>query len=141
MKIDPLFVIVGTPQRVTGSARYGVSELGNFQWIEGDFSVSGGDPQHFRSDFTPGGNQFPRIAVQASINNLVCYDTVLTIVALPVACLADLDQDGTVNLPDLAELLAQFGWAAADGDIDGDGDVDLNDLIELLAQFGQSCPR
>lgn len=51
----------------------------------------------------------------------------------------DLDQDGDVDLADLAILLASFELDAG-GDVDGDGDTDLADLAALLANFGQSCP-
>lgn len=55
----------------------------------------------------------------------------------------DLDEDGDVDLSDLAALLANFGVTSgatwADGDLDGDGDVDLSDLAALLAVFGDGC--
>ncbi len=57
-------------------------------------------------------------------------------------CPGDLNGDLTVDLSDLATLLANFGSGSAtpaDGDIDGDGDVDLSDLATLLANFGVSC--
>ncbi len=55
-------------------------------------------------------------------------------------CLADLDQDGSIGLGDLSQLLSHFG-AAATGpeDLDGDGSVGLGDLTILLSLFGQSC--
>jgi hypothetical protein len=55
----------------------------------------------------------------------------------------DLDGDRTVQLADLATLLAHFGTtqgaAYADGDINGDGAVALDDLATLLAFFGRRC--
>lgn len=49
----------------------------------------------------------------------------------------DLDNDGDVDVDDLALLLSDFGCeAACTADVDGDGDVDLNDLTALLGQFG-----
>lgn len=54
----------------------------------------------------------------------------------------DIDQDGDVDLADLAELLAAFGACTgdanynADADFDDSGCVDLSDLAELLANFG-----
>lgn len=60
-----------------------------------------------------------------------------------MACPGDLDNDGDIDLSDLAELLAHFGMTsgviAEDGDIDCDGDVDLSDLAALLAVFNQTC--
>src|SRR5262249_53969161 len=113
------FTIVATGFHITGSARYGVSEIADFQWIDGDYTIPGSNTQHMHSDITPGGAQFPRIAVQASINGMVCDDTVLTITALPVACVADLDGDGAVDLDDLAQVLSHFG---ATGATTADGD-------------------
>ena len=61
----------------------------------------------------------------------------------PVPCPGDLDNDGDVDLQDLATLLANFGRldnpSGAQGNIDGDGDVDLQDLSTLLANFGSNC--
>lgn len=56
----------------------------------------------------------------------------------------DLDQDGDVDLTDLATLLANFGLPSgqtrATGDVTGDGSVDLTDLSSLLANYGSVCP-
>ncbi len=61
----------------------------------------------------------------------------------PVPCPGNLDNDGDVDLQDLATLLANFGRldnpSGAQGNIDGDGDVDLQDLSTLLANFGRDC--
>jgi len=61
----------------------------------------------------------------------------------PPPCPEDLSGDGTVDLADLAILLAGYGTPSgathSDGDIDGDGDVDLTDLSLLLASFGSPC--
>ncbi len=56
---------------------------------------------------------------------------------------ADVDDDCDVDISDLANLLANFGSAAAshnDGDTDFDGDVDLTDLANILGAFGVACP-
>lgn len=55
----------------------------------------------------------------------------------------DVIRDGTVNLLDLATLLANFGATDANpehGDVDFDGDIDLDDLTQLLSAFGSRCP-
>jgi hypothetical protein len=63
-------------------------------------------------------------------------------------CTADIDGSGDciVDLPDLAQLLSNYGITSGatpdQGDIDppgGDGDVDLSDLAALLAQYGDDC--
>ena len=57
--------------------------------------------------------------------------------------LGDFDDDGDVDLSDLAQLLATYGVTGsipyANGDLDGDGDVDLTDLAALLAVYGTTC--
>lgn len=58
-------------------------------------------------------------------------------------CAADVDDDGTVGLPDLAILLANFGTLSdappVQGDVDGDAAVTLADLATLLVNFGVVC--
>jgi subtilisin family serine protease len=60
------------------------------------------------------------------------------------ACIGDLDENGEVDLADLAQLLASYsitsGAEYEDGDLDCDGDVDLSDLAALLAGYGTTCP-
>jgi hypothetical protein len=62
--------------------------------------------------------------------------------AVPV-CFGDLDEDGQINLGDLAQLLGHYGTTSGasylDGDLDADGDVDLGDLAELLSVYGTVC--
>jgi subtilisin family serine protease len=57
-------------------------------------------------------------------------------------CLGDLNEDGIVDLDDLAILLGDFGCTGGNcsGDVDGDGDTDQADLAALLANFGELCP-
>ena len=58
-------------------------------------------------------------------------------------CLCDLDDNGYVDLADLAILLSNYGAsddkAQYDGDIDEDGDVDLDDLSFLLVDYHTGC--
>lgn len=61
-------------------------------------------------------------------------------------CLADIDGDLSVDLADLAGLLAAFGSRSGDGtfsercDLDASGDITLADLSLLLSNFGIPCP-
>lgn len=54
--------------------------------------------------------------------------------------MGDCDNDGDVDLADLAALLGHYGTTGGaldtDGDLDGDGDVDLSDLATLLGNYG-----
>lgn len=65
------------------------------------------------------------------------------IVEVETSCPGDVNGDNTVNLTDLATLLANFGVPSgatrSQGDLDDDGDVDLTDLATLLANFGTTC--
>lgn len=56
-------------------------------------------------------------------------------------CIGDLNGDLSINLTDLAILLANFGGpgSAAQGDLNGDSEVELVDLAILLARFGSVC--
>jgi hypothetical protein len=67
----------GTYQRISGFAG----------WIHRmvlDLSIDGGPTTTFDSGLINGGGEFPDIMIGVSINNLVCYDTLLTIDASPV---------------------------------------------------------
>ncbi|MCA9293001.1 MAG: hypothetical protein KDA20_04225 [Phycisphaerales bacterium] len=59
-------------------------------------------------------------------------------------CPADINNDGVVDLVDLAALLFAFGSADnprySFGDTNGDGVVDLMDLSIVLFNFGMVCP-
>jgi hypothetical protein len=59
-------------------------------------------------------------------------------------CPGDLDNDGDIDLADLAQLLSNYGTTSGaapnNGDMDCDGDVDLTDLAALLAVYGTTCP-
>lgn len=57
-------------------------------------------------------------------------------------CPGDVNGDGTINLTDIATLLANFGQTGATwstGDLNGDGLVDLSDLAIALSQYGAIC--
>lgn len=61
-------------------------------------------------------------------------------------CSGDLNEDGAIDLPDLAMLLNAFGAAHPDAlydeqaDLDANREVDIVDLSVLLARFGATCP-
>ena len=49
----------------------------------------------------------------------------------------DLNNDGKVNIQDLAQLLINFGKTTATGDLNKDGKVNVQDLALLLVNFGK----
>ncbi|MBI5865289.1 MAG: hypothetical protein HZB38_12415 [Planctomycetes bacterium] len=60
-------------------------------------------------------------------------------------CAGDLNNDGLVDISDLALFLSSFGTAAPNipspcADINGDGLVDISDLALFLSAFGSICP-
>ncbi len=61
-------------------------------------------------------------------------------VYVPYSCLADLDQDGMVDVQDLLMLLGNWGLCPPTGiwpgDLNFDGTVDVVDLLELLGAWG-----
>ena len=57
-------------------------------------------------------------------------------------CVADVNGDNTVDLADLAIILANFGeivTPGTNGDLNDNGQVDLSDLALVLSQFGLNC--
>ncbi len=55
-------------------------------------------------------------------------------------CPLDLDGSGTIDVPDLLQLLAAWGLdPGGPPDFDGDGEVSVPDLLALLASWGSSC--
>lgn len=116
-------------------------------WAAGEPSNSGGDERylnffcqapsarastwndHDSAAFIPSDRvEFRPVAFVVEYEGLPCPDS---------------DEDGDVDLADLALLLSHFGASGgapfSDGDLDGDGDVEIDDLALLLASFGSSC--
>ena len=58
-------------------------------------------------------------------------------------CEGDLDGDGEIGLPDLAQLLGSYGMPSGVtyemGDLDQDGDANLADLAAMLGTYGTMC--
>lgn len=57
------------------------------------------------------------------------------------ACPGDFDNDGTVGITDLMQLLSALedeGPSLVE-DLNGDGKVDMADLMDLLSLLGTSC--
>lgn len=104
--------------------------------------------QDFGDETTTG--RIQRMPLDGTFNELIAWDLgLVNDLAIvfdqpPQPCTGDLNNDSTVDLQDLALLLAHYGTpggaSAAEGDLDADGDVDLQDLATLLAIFGTTCP-
>jgi hypothetical protein len=112
------------------------------------FSIDGGGQMFSTSRaFELGGTIGQHDAVQLATGGgfeLVGGFWAVALVGQTTPCTGDLNGDGSVDIADLAQLLAHFGMGGGatfqDGDSDGDGDVDIADLAALLSNFGTSCP-
>ncbi len=51
-------------------------------------------------------------------------------------CEGDLNQDGSVNVDDILEVLSSYGQSNGQGDVDGDGDCDVNDVLAIINSWG-----
>jgi hypothetical protein len=54
-------------------------------------------------------------------------------------CLADLSQNGVVDIADVLMLIATWGETCSLGDLNGDNTVEVQDLLYLIAAWG-GCP-
>jgi hypothetical protein len=111
----------------------------NFQEAQDEIEQSGimpaGNTYQFRVRIR---DQQNANAGNPSVVGVNQYGVVLTIA--PIACAADLDENGTVDLGDLNLVLGNFGQDGPAGDANRDGTVNLEDLNLLLAQFTEPCP-
>lgn len=133
--------------RISGGGSYRIGgEVAIQQQLQLDLIADDGTPVSFDSGLIgiDPDHPFPQISMRLVTMPTECTQLTLTFVASPVACPADLNGDGSVELGDLSTLLAHFGETSdvdpEDGDIDDDQDVDLGDLAFLLGRFGETCP-
>ncbi len=71
---------------IKGSGRYSVGgEFASLQRLEMDLMLGDEPAQHFDSGLVVGGGDFPIIDARISVNGQFCYDTVIDLVAAPIA--------------------------------------------------------
>ncbi len=58
-----------------------------------------------------------------------------------VRCVADFNNDGSVDLSDHAAFYAEYGHVQASADVDADGAVTPRDLATFLDAAARGCPR
>lgn len=88
--------------------------------------------------FDDGSPDGPSLFVGGSFRN-VNGAAIRAVARLDCIC-PDLNDDGTVELDDLAVILASFGQSGSSaGDLNHDGQVSIADLSILLARFGTGC--
>lgn len=52
-------------------------------------------------------------------------------------CPADLNEDGTVDITDMLQIVSDWGTTGGNSDIDGSGTVDMGDLLAVIGAWGQ----
>jgi hypothetical protein len=131
---------------LTGGVHGCVAEMPAFQWRHYEVNLTD-------NDRITGANTPTLTITAAEYSDEGPYDLVATtsfqtLIMGPVSvsvigppCPADINDDRTVDLPDLTLLLGHFGnpGIRPDGDINGDGLIDLTDLTLMLSAFGISC--
>jgi hypothetical protein len=94
---DPLFKVYnvtdvnwlarvnGADVRITGSGTYRIGgEFALTNELQLNLKVGDADVQKFDSGLVVGGSDFPAINLTISINGMVCFDTAITVAAVPV---------------------------------------------------------
>ncbi len=126
-----------------GPVTFSVTAIGGgtiqYQWRKGGENIPGAtSPSYTDPSFDPNTDTGPYDCVVSN----VCSNSVSNSATAGLCTPEDITGDCTVDLTDLAVLLAHFGLPApnghADGDLDGSGNVTLGDLTLLLASFGDS---
>jgi hypothetical protein len=135
-------VLGGPGTYLTRGATYGFQSDGAGVWTQQAILTPPGSPIGYQFGWavaTDGTQVFSGANFDSSyvsdggavyVHNILC------------TCPGDLNADGTVDLTDLATLLAHYGETSAppaDGDLNGDGTIDLTDLAALLAVYGTNC--
>jgi hypothetical protein len=70
--------------------------------------------------------------------NLISSETLR--IDLQFKCNGDTNEDGTVNVADILQLIGAWGpCAGCNEDLNGDGNVNVADLLDLIANWGD-CP-
>jgi|GEM_PF-2724137 len=78
----------GTTLSITGCGKYLIGTLPDASArvahrLTLELRIGDQPVQHFDSGLVPGGHEFPRIDIKVSMNNMVCHDTVIHVVARP----------------------------------------------------------
>jgi len=119
-----------------GTFRFG-GEVANMQNMDLDLSTDGGPVEHFNSGPVLAEVRPPRIDVVVSINDMVCFDTVIHIVAAP--CAADFNGDGRLDSADFFDFVNAFFAGIPAADFNRDGVVNSQDFFDFLGAFFAGC--
>jgi hypothetical protein len=64
---------------------------------------------------------------------------VITCVADPPSCPADVTGNGMVDIDDLLAVINGWGGGAGPADVTGNGVVDIDDLLAVINSWGTVC--
>ena len=119
------------------------NEVAALQRLELDLTFALQPPIHLDSHFVTPGAQWPEIDITVSMNDMVCYDTVFWVRAVPIE--GDVNGDAIVNAADLLAVINGWGPCPPDSkgcpaDLspipDGDGVVNAADLLAVIEGWG-----
>jgi hypothetical protein len=131
----------GPSDRFESSATVDLGGTLSLRWVD-DAEPSGNSPLAFEILTASGGitGRFDSVVgagLPAPLVTRVVYEP--NRVRVGFVCPGDANLDGSIDLGDLNEVLANFGTSASLGDVTGDGEVNLADLNLVLATFGTDC--
>lgn len=143
----PALYVAGNFSQVDGQSIYRLARWDGASWsaVGTGPGGPGQEPAPVVKDMTtfngcgglaPGTPEVLFLVGKFDLMNGVDNRSVAQLSACSGGVLGDLNGNGTVDLPDLNLVLANFGQEGSAGDINGDCFVDLVDLNLLLANFG-----
>ncbi len=113
---------------ITGSGAYRVGgEFAAMHQLELDLVIGDEPEQHFDSGLIVGGSDFPVIDIAVCMNQLQCYDTLLTLHARPAG---DVNGDGEAEMGDLAPFVDVLLGQDSDPDHMTFADMTLDDQVD-----------
>ena len=120
---------------LTGNFGLGVFDSGN---VVSDSKVDNVELLHVR-DLEPG-----EYVIQLSRDDLLptpfFTDAAIAWCIPDPPCLGDVNDDSSVDLTDLLEVIGNWGSdGSGGGDVNNDDSVDLTDLLEVIGNWGSSC--
>lgn len=83
----------------------------------------------------PAGDSLP-VDVTVTVSGTIRASGTLT---LPVACVADLDGNGSLDIFDILAFFGLFGAADVRADFTSDGVLNIFDILNFFSEFGAGC--
>lgn len=117
----------GADLAITGSGIYRAGgEFAAMHQLQLDVIIADQPVQHFDSGLIVGGFEFPVIDIAVNMNQLQCFDTVLTLHARP---LGDINGDGEADIGDVGAFVAVLLGRDVNPDHMAFADMTLDDQV------------